>query len=1198
MHSDLLSRMSYEDFISMVVGLQQLSKHPLHSTTYLESNRHGSGDCKTNRANHESLTRKITEASEQVRRLQKLTATRGSGSACRKKWKRRLIHLAAAQNRLGALMKKVNYATSLVAGSLLCSGSHATQPKENAPTRPFAHLLHLIAASALEPGVRSAYTLGVRAGLGLEQPFDDYWKLRKPVDEDGLEAWQIVYAALLAGIPVPTARIREVRQLLAERESEDDCYIRGANLDYVVRLLDVHSGKLPDLAGGLWAALEGIPGDDDVICMAVAQQISGVSVLQEAVNQLMAPENTRHERPGWPVNLGPSAPHLDALAGIHRSLGWLQPGWLRSWIKCLKDPEQVNGLVGQLLLGELWIGRTRRTGRGKPPPPSKTLEYTLFWMANSPIRLETMGRFLGTCVAHGHLTEAQVDRHRGGFYGPWRVSEFGIEDINDSLCRGSTCLSGITRFRRYDNPRAYRQFYEYCSTATPFNYSKFWKNKVNFHWGYVDWTRRVAEMIESGQVDASEPKVYAIARRLIKAGGCTTDNVQTLLTLGIAQGRRFRPYMRHSAQIPYRQSTQPRHTTSHLMANSGVRCPDLPSSFWLQSAELLDKVALRLEKLNHQLPAALKQNPTRFVAEKESYILSLIWILGIDEAHRHMDYYLSLPTFHPLECFLNLQPKAQPAELDLLRGLYPKLSVRGRKRSQGKAPAVRSEHWYRILRLHQAFVALDASTHFVGEIEQQLVEEPTTLRLDAIEKRLSSCLLAAFCQHLDLSKVNSEPKVSSNDEQFTRRTLAIADQLPLLIQGRTFLRSEHRGHCWFFDAIALRMISGAPPSAIRSFLTDTTQNDPVGQHIAEHNAEVRLAMKHHGLDPELYWRGIRPRQFDNPVDPFATEVSTLWAQLSTLIPLLDGYQKVHSTQEDPLARRLTGLGNLFGKMFCALGLNEVERSAKILPRQMLKRLGRPETVAILAKQLSKARAVAEKINGVSIVGGPSLVETLRRIMASVAKLQALSIDSTSGSATGAAQGPFVVRVWDRNPLHSLTIGKAVGCCLAPDGTEFQGLIERYIDAAMNVVEVVNKNGTAVALAWIFLAEDKKGDLGPTKKGSDLVINFLEMESNTRRSSGALRDLILRELISYTAALAKHVGAKRLLARSQSYGGLPDHEAPLVKVALQKIGGTCIEAEYYLIAESESELYLLWERPSPPATSPTTQNPECKLCLPP
>ncbi len=125
---------------------------------------------------------------------------------------------------------------------------------------------------------------------------------------------------------------------------------------------------------------------------------------------------------------------------------------------------------------------------------------------------------------------------------------------------------------------------------------------------------------------------------------------------------------------------------------------------------------------------------------------------------------------------------------------------------------------------------------------------------------------------------------------------------------------------------------------------------------------------------------------------------------------------------------------------------------------------------------------------------------------------------------------FKVAHWDKNKIESLFLGSPVQCCLAPDGHQFQALIQRLMDDAMFFhVVTEGDSDVPVALSWLYFAQDKE-------RPEDVYVmaNFLEIAPKYGSDEDA-KKVIINALLYYTQQFSRDMGTKGLLVNHLSYG---------------------------------------------------------------
>jgi len=191
-----------------------------------------------------------------------------------------------------------------------------------------------------------------------------------------------------------------------------------------------------------------------------------------------------------------------------------------------------------------------------------------------------------------------------------------------------------------------------------------------------------------------------------------------------------------------------------------------------------------------------------------------------------------------------------------------------------------------------------------------------------------------------------------------------------------------------------------------------------------------------------------------------------------------------------------------------------------------------------------------------------------------------------------AKKSFIIHAWDKTRSDTFDLGTQVGCCLAPDGGQFQAMVQRRMDDGMfmHVVSDVSNplDPRAVSLAWLYFGADKANP-----KDIYVVANFFEIKSSLASDSN-LRDLIVSQLQEYISQFADTVGAKGFLMNHLTYGLIPNFSGFEKKqISLEKVGGfLCLangQHDYYLNSLTRSEFHLFKSR-IPKNSNSATQAP--------
>ena len=107
---------------------------------------------------------------------------------------------------------------------------------------------------------------------------------------------------------------------------------------------------------------------------------------------------------------------------------------------------------------------------------------------------------------------------------------------------------------------------------------------------------------------------------------------------------------------------------------------------------------------------------------------------------------------------------------------------------------------------------------------------------------------------------------------------------------------------------------------------------------------------------------------------------------------------------------------------------------------------------------------------------------------------------------------FTIRLWERDPKFDIFSGGDVGCCLAPNSSEFPAMLDRLMDGAMIVFDVrEDGKDKKSGLSWAYLAEDKENNK------LVLVANFYEIASSVAGRPG-FAERMFDELSAFYGAI--------------------------------------------------------------------------------
>ncbi len=172
---------------------------------------------------------------------------------------------------------------------------------------------------------------------------------------------------------------------------------------------------------------------------------------------------------------------------------------------------------------------------------------------------------------------------------------------------------------------------------------------------------------------------------------------------------------------------------------------------------------------------------------------------------------------------------------------------------------------------------------------------------------------------------------------------------------------------------------------------------------------------------------------------------------------------------------------------------------------------------------------------------------------------------------------YTVRPIMKNPGRDIFMGDFVDCCLGMNSTRSYAMVERLIDEAMNVIEVVDPQGHAVACLWLYIAED-----------GSLVVQNLEIASEYENMDN--KDRFSKWMIDYAADFASYIGAKSFLIGIPGHGKFFRHNDFIpnsylwqayadkkIEYGKNKIGKFVDDREYFLDTALKPEAFLVWEK---------------------
>jgi hypothetical protein len=132
---------------------------------------------------------------------------------------------------------------------------------------------------------------------------------------------------------------------------------------------------------------------------------------------------------------------------------------------------------------------------------------------------------------------------------------------------------------------------------------------------------------------------------------------------------------------------------------------------------------------------------------------------------------------------------------------------------------------------------------------------------------------------------------------------------------------------------------------------------------------------------------------------------------------------------------------------------------------------------------------------------------------------------------------FRTRVLDKDALSTFMAGEAVGCCMAPDGTHFNDMLNRLISPDWILVGVTDAQGEVVAVAWTALCRSNQD------KRAFLVVDFCDAKprytqhekiGENREIPNRVGNRITGELLAYTARVGTALGVDEIWVAQPTY----------------------------------------------------------------
>jgi len=500
----------------------------------------------------------------------------------------------------------------------------------------------------------------------------------------------------------------------------------------------------------------------------------------------------------------------------------------------------------------------------------------------------------------------------------------------------------------------------------------------------------------------------------------------------------------------------------------------------------------------------------------------------------------------PLFRFLDEISTMDSKSVTLLSQLYQRHNYKKNK-----------NEWKQLLQQYAGFVSVWDVNAFLEEIMPN--KKPVAKNLKALVSRLNNILLERFLKKIGINEhINTE---------------SLSGKFPIhyisqLLEGQDSLESYPERLKVFTEMIKDGFKS---KKKFSSFILNGDKNSEVGERLAGHNQKVLRAFKKANIqNPKAYYLGEYPPKnilFNSPLGESDNNLSRIKASIQTHIKIMSDLLIEHVKTNSDKKSVAAKLCRFMEKKVKQMNKNFLNPKNLNAFTKFKKHLDGHWKVQESTRQTSTA---AEKLKTELGTRYSSFFEHAKHVnddyemyqeelktQAILKKQKKTKPASKTKKAKRWHKEPFTMRVWQRKPLRDLFLGLDVNCCLAPNGGEFQAIVERLMDVGMAVIEITNQAVKTVALSWVFLGIDKNNHDKP-----HLVSNFHEM-SNQFAGVPEIRDFLIKNLTEYSKDLSKHLGVDYLI-RPLTYGMIPDFEGLELKegVRLEKIGG------YYPIGDDE------------------------------
>lgn len=300
------------------------------------------------------------------------------------------------------------------------------------------------------------------------------------------------------------------------------------------------------------------------------------------------------------------------------------------------------------------------------------------------------------------------------------------------------------------------------------------------------------------------------------------------------------------------------------------------------------------------------------------------------------------------------------------------------------------------------------------------------------------------------------------------------------------------------------------------------QKDEICSGLARHNNRIRDRLREKGVNPESALHYQKKHEFSY-VDAeskasavLSSQDEVLFSYLSQLVNVLDGFGVKEDTK---LYSQINSIKRRYNRL-----CENTDARTQVVP------LGKPNNKALFNKIMRNVEAISQQIKRGKVAISADLKRHFNEFYEHV-KYTSSYLDHPT--VTGKSKSDcyhFSVEFVDKNSPEVFFLADEVGCCLATDGAQFNAIIQRRMDDAMQFLVVRDKEtGRPAALMWLYLSENSRGEI-------ELRMNFPEVNAKYA-GNDALRQTLLFAMCEFCEQYVRdHApGIKRFLLNSIGYG---------------------------------------------------------------